>query len=246
MVIKHRQEDIVLNQSDMFQAISELDHHMGQTQHALLLQGQECSLCSQISDNKSRVSSLHVVAMFLEGKTKEDYDKAIKDFELALDNKRECLTNFSNQLAAVVGCPLLPSPPLPSAITALPPPLLVASLPPPPAISPPAAQASSHPLSVSEPSNPVKKRKISGPMVPPASCIMCSTSLLLTASLPNMDALGTSMVQDVNLVSSNYMCSLYSSPDNMGVQHISNKSDEVSPTTTNITKLMENHDVRLA
>jgi hypothetical protein len=145
--------------------------------------------------------------------------------------------NFSNQLAAVVGHPLLPPPPLPLSTTALPPP--------PPAISPPAAQALSHPLSVSESSNPAKKRKISGPMVPPASRIVCSTSSSLTASLFNTDALGTSMVQDVNLVSSNYLCFLYSLPDNMGVWCISNESDEVSPTTTNITKLMENDDVRL-
>jgi hypothetical protein len=94
MVIKHHQEDIVLNQSNMFQAISELDHRMGQTQHALLLQGQECSLRSQISDNKSRVSSLHVASMLSEGKAKENYDKAIKDFELALNNKERVSCEF--------------------------------------------------------------------------------------------------------------------------------------------------------
>lgn len=136
MVIKHKQVDIVSNQSSMYQAISELECRMGQTQHALLIQGQECLLCSQISDDKSRISSLHVTAMFSEGKVKEDYGKAINDFELALDDKRECLLKFSDRLMAVVGYPLLPSPPLPLSMTALPPPH-------PPASSAPVAQASS-------------------------------------------------------------------------------------------------------
>jgi hypothetical protein len=40
-VIRHQQEDLVSNQTKMYKAIYNLDVHMGKTQQALLIQGQE-------------------------------------------------------------------------------------------------------------------------------------------------------------------------------------------------------------
>jgi hypothetical protein len=116
MVMRHQQEDLATNQTKMSHAISKLDFHMSQTQQAILIQGQECLLCSQLSDDESKISSLRVASMFSSGEAKEGYNRMIVEFEILAADKREHLSKFTNQLAAVTGHPLLP-PPSPSTST---------------------------------------------------------------------------------------------------------------------------------
>jgi len=73
-VIMCQQEDVVTNQNNMCQTISELDHLMGQTQRS---QAQECLLRTQINDDDSRTRSLRVVVTLSNGVSKDKYDKAV-------------------------------------------------------------------------------------------------------------------------------------------------------------------------
>lgn len=124
---------------------------MGQTQQAILIQGQEFLLHSQIGNNESKISFLCVASMFSSGKVKEDYDRATAEYERLVADKRERLSKFTNQLAAVTGIPLLPSP-YPSTATPHSPPL-VSPLPPPPPTPPHALAPPLPPVSVSSASS---------------------------------------------------------------------------------------------
>jgi len=109
-IVRCQQDDLSSNQARMHETITNLDLRIGQMQQALLIQGQEGFLCSQIGDNESRINSLHVAAMFLTGKEKEEFNKAIDKFGDFLADKRKLLSKFSDQLTAVIGQPLLPTP----------------------------------------------------------------------------------------------------------------------------------------
>jgi hypothetical protein len=251
------------NQTKMCQAISDLDTRVGQTQQALLIQGQECLLRSQIGDDKSWISSLCVAVMFSDGKPKEDFERAIADFEASAADKRERLLKFTNQLAVVTGHPLLPtsspstltshSPPsVPTPQPALAPPLPLAA--PAHAPAPPAGASlkililSSLSMSMSMPGK-AKKRKVSVPLDPSTSHVMCSAASPPPAStLPDLDPVpqGNPMDQDGDTVSTNSNCLLLSSTVYVGIQCISDEPNEVGSTLTCVASLREDHNARLA
>jgi len=261
-VIRRQQEDLATNQTKMCQAISDLDTRVGQTQQALLIQGQECLLRSQIGDDESRISSLRVAAMFSNGKPKEDFERAIADFEASAADKRERLSKFTNQLAAVTGHPLLPTPP-PSTLTSHSPPSVPTPQPasasplplaaPARAPAPPAGASlrisipSSSSVSMSTPGK-AKKRKVSVPLDPSTSRVTRSALSPPASTLPDLDPVprGNLMDQDGDTVSTNSSRSLLSSTVYVGVRRISDEPNEVGSTLTCVASLREDRDARLA
>lgn len=261
-VIRCQQEDLATNQTKMCQAISDLDTRVGQTQQALLIQGQKCLPRSQIGNDESWISSLHVAAMFSNGKPKDDFERAIADFEMSAADKRERLSKFTNQLAVVTRHPLLPTLP-PSTLTSHSPPSVptpqLAPAPPlplaPPACAPaPPAGAS---LKISIPSSlsvsmstpgKAKKRKISVPLDPSMSRVTCSALSPPASTLPDLDPVpqGNLMDQDGDTVSTNSSRSLLSSTVYVGIRRISDEPNEVGSTLTCVVSLREDHDARLA